>query len=149
MTSAKSTWLVTTDSNTCRVYDYCVKAHKLNLVKEITHPENRLKDTDLTSDRAGSYKVSGGAPGAFAQASDPKEIKKEEFSREVAKELDHGRNTNAYGALIVIAPPHANGLLLQHLNKHVKELISHNIKKDLLHLNNKGLLDFLHQHLHG
>lgn len=144
--SKKPTWLVATDSSTCRLYEYCEKSHQLNLVKEISHPENRFKDIELTSDRSGSFKVNGGAPGAFAQASDPKEIKIEEFSKEIAKELDHARAINAYEKLIVVSAPHTNGLLLQNLNKHVKALITHNIKKDILHLKNKELLTFIHDH---
>lgn len=141
------TWILITDSNTCRLYNYCQKPELLTLVQEIKHPENKLRDTDLTSDKPGHYKVSGGAHGAFSQETDPKEIKIEDFSREIAKALDHGRNTHAYETLIVIAPPHMNGLLLQHINKHVSELITHNIKKDVLHCTDRELLDFLHQHI--
>ena len=141
------TWILTTDSNTCRLYNYSEKPELLTLVKEIKHPENKLRDTDLTSDKPGHYKASGGAHGAFSQQSDPKEIKIEDFSREISKALDHGRNTHAYEKLIVIAPPHMNGLLLQHMNKHVRDLITHNIKKDMPHLTNRELLDFLHQHI--
>ena len=141
------TWILTTDSNTCRLYNYTEKPELLTLVKEIKHPENKLRDTDLTSDKPGHYKASGGAHGAFSQQSDPKEIKIEDFSREIAKALDHGRNTHAYEKLIVIAPPHMNGLLLKHLNKLVKDLVTHNIKKDIPHCTDRELLDFLHQHI--
>lgn len=140
------TWILTADSNTCRLYNYSEKPEQLTLVKEIKHPENKLRDIELTSDKPGHYKTSSGAHGAFSQPSDPKEIKIEDFSREIAKALEHGRNTHGYEKLIVIAPPHMNGLLLQHLNKHVSDLITHNIKKDIPHFTDHELLDFLHQH---
>ncbi|CEG57278.1 host attachment protein [Legionella fallonii] len=142
-----ATWVLITDSNDCRIYQYIKKPHQLTLIKEIKHPENKLRDTDLTSDKPGHYGTSSSARGAFSQQTDPKEIKIEDFSRSIAKELDSDRNTNAYEKLIVIAPPHMNGLLFQHINKHVKELITHNIEKDLLHLKEHELLEFLHTHL--
>jgi len=142
-----TTWVLITDSNDCRIYQYIKKPHQLNLIKEIQHPENRLRDIDLTSDKPGHYGTSGSARGAYSQPTDPKEIKIDDFSRSIAKELDHDRNTNSYEKLIVIAPPHMNGLLFHHINKHVKELVIHNIEKDLLHLNEHDLLEFLHTHI--
>ena len=140
------TWILTTNSNTCKLYNYSEKPEQLTLIREISHPENKLKDIDLTSDKPGHYKANGGAHGAFSQPSDPKEIKIDDFAREIANALDHGRNTHNYEKLIVIAPPHMNVLLFQHLNKHVKDLVTHNIKKDIPHYTKRELLDFLHQH---
>ena len=140
------TWVLITNSNTCRIYHYIKKSNQLTLVKEIQHPENKLRDIDLTSDRPGHYKGGGSSHGAFSQQSDPKEIKVDDFSKEIATELDHGRTTHLYEKLIVIARPHMNGLLFQHINKHVNDLVTHKIEKDLLHSTERELIDFLHQH---
>lgn len=140
------TWVVNTDSNTCRIYDYNRKPVQLILLKEIQHPENKLKDIDLTSGKPGKYKSSGGAHGAYTQETDPKEIKIQDFSREIAHALEHGRNIHAYKNIILIAPPHMNGLILQHANKHVKELVTHSIEKDLMHLPEDELLNFIRTH---
>lgn len=140
------TWVLTTDSNTCRIFHYIKKANQLTLLKEILHPENKLRDIELTSDKPGHYKSSNSTHGSYSQPTDPKEVKIEVFSREIAKELDHGRNTNAYETLIVIAPPHMNGLIFQHVNKHVKNLVTHNIEKDVVNLPIHELLSFLRMH---
>jgi protein required for attachment to host cells len=137
-------WVVNSNSNVCRIYDYQKKAGKLILLKEINHPENRMKTGEfLTSDKPGHYQSSNAAHGTFAPHSDPKEVAIDQFSREIAKELDHGRKTNIYDKLILINPPHMNGLIHLHLDKHVKELVMHNIPKDLLHLPDHELLDYL------
>lgn len=39
-----------------------------------------------------------------------------------------------------------NGLLFQHINNNVKNLVTHNFEKDLLHLADHELLDFLKIH---
>lgn len=141
----KVTWVVIADSNICRIYHYSKKLNQLDLIKEINHPENKERDIDLTSDKPGHYQTGGSARGAYSQPMDPKEIKIDDYSREIAKELEHGRDTNAYEKLIVISLPHEEGLLFRHLNNHVKNLVTHNIKKNVLHLSHSDLLDFLHK----
>ena len=146
MLNQQSGWVVNTNSNTCKIYHYCKKPISLALVKEINHPENKLRDIELTSAKPGHYQSKGSAHGAYSQPSDPKEIKIEAFSKEIATVLDHGRNSNNYQYLIVIAAPHMHGLLLQQMNKHVKSLITHHIEKDLIGFSENQLLDFLREH---
>ncbi len=146
MSSNNTAWVVNTDSNTCRIYQYKKGSDQLTLFKEIRHLENKLRDIDLTSDKPGHYKSSGTTHGAYSQPSDPKEIKIDAFSREIAEELDHGRNIQAYKNLIIIASPHMSGLLFQHINKHVHDLVTHKIEKDLIHLPDHELLVFLRAH---
>jgi protein required for attachment to host cells len=146
MSSNHSVWVVATDSATCRIYQYSKKPSQLTLLKELNHPENKLRDIDLTSDKPGHYKSSNATHGAYSQPTDPKEVKIDDFSREIARELDQGRNNHAYHNLIIIAPPHMNGLLSQHINKHVKELVTHNIDKNVAQLPDHELLNFLQTH---
>ncbi len=138
-------WVVNTNTNACHIYHYQKSPAQLTLLKEINHPENRLKKSDfLTSDKPGHYQSdTSNAGGSFAQRTDPKEIAIDDFAREIARELNHGRATNAYENLIIITEPHMNGLLFQHLDKHVKNLVINTIQKDLQHLTDKELLAFL------
>src|SRR5579872_4849254 len=141
MNSNEITWAIVFDSNMCRIFKYSKKHRQLETVKELNHPENKLRDIELTSDKPGHYKSSHSTNGSYSQPSDPKEIKIDSFAREIANELDHHRNINAYHKLIIIAAPHMNGLLLKHINKHVEKLISKNIEKDLMHQSNQELLN--------
>jgi len=136
-------WVINTDTNTCRIYHYQKKPRELTLINELQHPENRLLDQDLVSDKPGRYRSMGQPRSAYDPSSDPKQVKIDNFSREIAKLLDANRKIQAYEQLIIIAGPSMNGLLLQHLNKHVKELIVQNIQKDLLHMQAKELLTVL------
>ncbi|EKD71309.1 MAG: hypothetical protein ACD_46C00219G0005 [uncultured bacterium] len=137
--------ILNSNSNTCRIYQYHKNPAKLELIKEIVHPENRLKKSDyLTSDKPGRYRTSNAAHGAYSDG-DPKETEFDNFSREIAKELDTRRKNNSIEKLIIITAPHMNGLLHQHLNPHVQSLITHNIQKDLLHLTDHELLKYLQE----
>lgn len=140
------TWVITTDTNTCRIYYYKKKPTQLTLLKEIKHPESKLKNSDLVSDKQGHYKANDAAHGNYSPHMEAKEIEIDNFSRVIANELDQGRNKQSYEKLIIIAPPQMSGLLFQHINKHVKELVTNNIQKDLLHLADHELLEFLQSH---
>lgn len=138
-------WFVIADTNICKIYSHDTKLHQLHLCKEIEHPENKLKNVDLVSDGPGSYQAMH-ARGAYAPPSDPKEVKIDTFAREIAEALNADRNNQLYNKLVIIALPHMNGLICKHLNKHVKDLVAHNIEKDLLHLQDHELVHFIQLH---
>lgn len=140
-------WITSANTNTCRIYSYDKNHSKLTLLKEIKHPEMRLKTSDsLTTDRPGHYQTSESARGAYSPHMDAKEIEIDNFSREIADELDKGRKANLYEKLILISAPHMHGLINHHLNKYVKDMMINSIEKDLIHLNERELLEFLHKH---
>ncbi|WP_347252066.1 host attachment protein, partial [Legionella sp.] len=117
------------------------------LIKEIQHPENKLRDIEITSDKPGRYQAMGQAHGTYTQPTDPKEIKIENFSKEIAKILEYNNTVHGYEKLILVAPPHINGLLLKHLDKQVKKRVTHHIEKDFIHLSEDKLLDHLNEAL--
>ena len=142
MTTHSNTWIVISDTNDCRIYSY-TQDKQILLLKEIRHPDNKLRDIELTSDKPGHYKAGINARGAFSQRSDPKEILIDDFAREIARELDHGRTTNAYSKILLFALPHMHGLIAQHINKHVQSMIARTIEKDVMYLTPAELLDLL------
>jgi protein required for attachment to host cells len=140
-------WIVTANSSQCSIYRCAHRGSSLTLLKEFTHPEMRLKKSEyLTSDKTGHYKTDISARGAYEPHTDPKEVEMTHFCHEIANELDRGRNDHEYKELIIIAPPHMNGLLFQTLNKHVKELIGNKIQKDIQNFTQPELVNFLKTH---
>lgn len=142
------TWIVTANSNHCCIYQFDKKSTKITLLKEIDHPANKHKKSDyFTTDKPGHYKSNGSAGGSYSSHTDPKAAAIDDFSREVAHELNRGRNANAYKALIIITPSHMNGLLHKHLDKNVQELVSHTIQKDVMSLSERELLQFVEKNI--
>jgi protein required for attachment to host cells len=142
-------WVVTANTNRCRIFNYDMNPHQLTLVKELHHEEAVLKDSDLVSDKPGHYKTSGPTHGSFSPHEEPKTVEREVFAREIAKELDNNRKQNQYKKLIMVIPPYMNGLVHQHLDKHVKECITHNLNKDYSYLKEHEILDTLKHDLGG
>ncbi len=139
------TWIVILNSNECRIFSFSKKNKKLNLIKEIYHPENKKKDADLVSDKPGHYNTNSQSGGAYSQHTDPKDVKIAQFILEIDKLLDEGRTHQQYEKLIVIAPPKIEGHLMQHMNKNVEKLITQRIQKDVVFLKEHELLNFLMQ----
>jgi protein required for attachment to host cells len=137
-------WVVITNAVTCKIYHYQKSPAKLLLIHELNHPENRLrKEEFLTSDKPGHYKSSTSNRGAFSPRTDPKAVEYDNFAREIARLLDHGRTDHSYDKLIVIGTPQMNGLLFKHLNKNVQDLVTNEISKDLMKFTERELLEFL------
>ncbi|MCW8409867.1 host attachment protein [Legionella sp. PATHC035] len=143
----QTTWVLAADTNTCRIYKSTTTPYDLKLIKELQHPQSKLRDIELTSEKPGRYNTATTTRGTYTQQSDPKEIEIDNFARTIAEELDHSRNAHEYDKLIVITGPHMNGLLFHHLNKHVHHLVTHNLKNDVIHLTEKELSDFLRKNL--
>lgn len=141
-------WIVTANSNTCRIYNYAKSPQEMSLIKEINHPENKLKKSELlTSEKPGHYQTDTSARGTYSPRTDPKDVEIDNFSREIANELNQGRNANAYTNLIIITSAHMNGLLSHHLDKNVAALVKKEIQKDVMQLPNHELIEFLKDHL--
>lgn len=136
-------WVLNSNSNTCKIYDYHKPSDSLKLIKEFEHPENKLKTSELVSDKPGKYKANDASRGSFSPASDPKENMINQFLHDVAKTINTERSKNNFDKLIIIAPPNIDGILMQHLDKHVKSLIICNIQKDHLQTPEKELLEVL------
>lgn len=136
-------WIVVADSFLARIYTHNTNSHSepLKLFHTLEHPESKLKDHDLVSDRPGHYKTDGTNRGAFVPRSDPKEVEIDKFAKDIADFLDHGRVQNQFEHLFIFAEPHFYGLIGMHMSKQVKEMIKKVVHKDYAHLNEHELHD--------
>lgn len=147
LNNENQTWVIVANSNICQIYTYNKKPGHLSLHKDIQHPESKLKNSELTSDKSGQYKARDTTRGNYSPHMDAKEIEMDNFAREIAKILNQERSLNHYNNLILVASARTSGLLFQHMDKNVKELITHHIQKDIVHLANHELIDFIKSNL--
>lgn len=138
-------WIVTANTNNCRIYEHHNNA--LNLLKEINYPENKLKESEIGSDKPGRYNSSNSmGGGVYAPHTEIEDIQDNDFAREIAIELNEARNKNSYKELVIVMPAQIEGLFSKHLNKNVKDLIKLTIQKNIMHLSEKELLGYLDEH---
>jgi protein required for attachment to host cells len=140
-------WVVVANTNDCKIYHFQKIPAQISFLKEMSEPENKLKASEhLTTDRPGHYHGGGSARGAFSPHTDPKQNEYDNFARKIAQELNDARNGQQFDELIIVAEPHMHGLIDQHLDKHVKNMVIHDLQKDLVHMNERDLLAYLLKH---
>lgn len=126
---AQTTWILVANASRAKLFANEGPNRGLALMKEIHHPESRQKNAELVTDRPGSMAGTAGR-GAMAPHMQPKEHEARVFALELARELTHGRNSNAYKRAILVAPPSMMGLLNDSLDSVTSNLVTDRFEKD-------------------
>ena len=67
------TWILVANASLARLYEHLGPKKGLKLIKELEHPESRMKNAELSSDKAGSFQVSSDSGrGSREQQTPPK-----------------------------------------------------------------------------
>ena len=138
-----TTWILVANSSIANLYASHGPHKGLQLVKQLVHPESREKASELVSDRPGHDQAHGGGHGSYVPETSPKQNEAEHFALQLAKELEHGRATNNYERLILIASPPFIGMLNSRLEAHVRALVTETIEKDYTQATERELASHL------
>ena len=126
----KPVWLIL--ANTCQSDIYHLSKEGYFFVKELIHPDSRLKTQDLISDRPGHYKTSHAAHGQFISPDDAHEEEHKNFARKIVAFLKKSHEDRHFKTLIVCAEPHFYGLLKKLMPPEIQKVISKPIMKDYI-----------------
>lgn len=137
------TWILVANASLARLYAHLGPKKGLQLVKEIVHPESRMKNTDLITDRAGQLQAAGSGHGAREPSSAPKLHAARAFAQKLAKELYMGRSRNRFGRAILIAPPAFMGMINATLDRPTAQLVTDRFEKDYTKSTEPALRDHL------
>ena len=125
-------WVVVADSVRCRLYEQALVNSDYREVRDLVHPEARLRDRDAVTDKPGS---NDGAVGQGRHPMPPKtDIKDHEqelFAREICSHLEKGRQNGEFNHLVLVAPPAFLGKLRNGLSAELGKLVVAEINKDL------------------
>lgn len=124
------TWILVANASLARLYANLGPKQGLQLVKEIAHPESRMKNADLSSDRAGQMQAGGSGHGAREQQTPPKLNAARSFAQMLAKELYLGRSRNLFARAILVAPPAFMGMLNATLDGPTSQMVTDRLEKD-------------------
>lgn len=127
-------WILVADRSRARVFSQRLPGEPLEEVKDFVHPESSLKKHDVVTDRQGRFSERGGARQAGDPETDFKHETAEKFAGELVDFLEHGRQTNQFGQLTLIAAPLFLGVLRQKLTSPLSQLTTLEIDKDYTHL---------------
>lgn len=140
-------WIIVANSSDCKIFSYYKDIHKLSLIEEIKHPENRLREHDLISDSYGFYKKAGMHRSSYEPETSHTALAMDKFSREVAEKLNIGRIKNLFDEVILLMPATMGGRLCKHLNKNVQSMIRKVFRKNLVNLSDRDLKQYLCENL--
>ena len=127
------TWIVVAESSRARVYEANGRKSPLLEVEALVHPEGRLHEGDLVSDRAGSDSGSfGQGRHMFSDKTSARDQEHIDFARELTDCLESARNRKAFDKLILAAPPAFLGLLRDKFSKPLMGMVTKQIDKNLV-----------------
>jgi len=127
------TWFLVADSSRARLYEVEKRSAPFVEVESFDHPEGRLHEGDLVSDRPGS---DGGSIGQGRRVYDEQTSAREQedirFASTLAEHMAAARNAGDLERLVLVAPPAFLGLLRDKLSKEVMSRVSKQIDKNLV-----------------
>jgi len=125
----KALWVLIANSSVARVYKK--EGTNLTQIKILDHPESRLHNRDLVSDKPGrDFESVGTARHALEPQHSPHEIEAMSFAKEVACFLQTAKNNGEFDALYLAANPSMLGLLRQEFDADTAKLIESEVDKD-------------------
>lgn len=136
----ETTWIVVADRTEARLFESKgAGMGALQHMRDIPHPEGRLRTRDMEADKSGRMSDSFGTRHALSPHHDPEERHAQKFAHHLAEILNKGRNDHAYQKLILVAEPGFLGDLSGALDKHTSALVEKAVGKDLMHVGENEL----------
>jgi protein required for attachment to host cells len=135
----KESWLIVANSSLARIFKI-EKRHDLKEVKVLEHPESRLHNLDLVSDKPGrDFESAGMGRHAIEPKTLPKRQEFATFAKHIADYLENAHQNGEFEFLYVAASPSLLGLLRQAMNPNIAKSIKAEIDKDMTQMNPKEL----------
>jgi len=113
----------------------------------VEHPEGRLRDTEIDTDRAGSGNTGRGAGGNAAvrhtmgggNSSTPHDHLAQQFAKSIATKLQHARGAGRFTRLVLAAEPRFLGMLRESLDAPTARCVVNSVSKNLQSLSLREL----------
>lgn len=127
-------WLIVVNSHVARIFQLGPK-HKLDEIHTLVHPESRLRNIDLTSDKPGrDFESQGKTRHSLEPRTLPKDHEFALFAKQIAEYLEKACVRGDCQRLYLAASPAILGLLRQALYPETVKLIVEEIDKDITQL---------------
>jgi protein required for attachment to host cells len=129
-----SVWILVCDASRAVLYAAEKRGDDWRSIGTYSHPESRLKSSELTPTEPGHSLKSKGVASlhtVLKSSTSPQEAEKQHFAQQLAEVVNDGARKGSYDGLVLVALPHFAGLLEEHLSTEVKKRAMATIHKDL------------------
>lgn len=146
----KTVWIVVANRGVARLFKTCQPTGPMEEMEAFIHPEARLHDQDLVTDRPGRGLDRFGA-GRHADDADSSltEQETDNFALELSRLLKKGRAQGRFDTMVLIAAPTFLGALRERLDGPTRERITLEVAKNLVHLDASALRQYLPELLYS
>jgi protein required for attachment to host cells len=124
-------WVVVSDTTRARIFNAPKGKGPLTELAALSHPEGRLHEGDLVSDRSGRDRNSGSGSHDMGHEVSAKEEEADRFASYVCEELEAARVKGDFLKLYLVAAPQFLGLLRKHKSSGLDKLVVEEISKNL------------------
>lgn len=127
-----TTWVIVADASRARIFSAEKSFSALEQIEEINHPEGRLHDQDLNSDRPGrSFDSAGDGRHALGKEVPPKKHEAQRFAKALCDRLNNARATGLFEKLYIVASPSFLGNMRNCMNDVTQKAIAGELDKNL------------------
>ena len=139
----KNSWLIVANSSLARIFKI-QNLQSLVEIETLQHPESRLHNMDLVSDKPGrGFESVGTQRHGLETGTTPKQDEFLVFARHLANYLKSAHQAGSYETLYIAAGPTLLGLLRQTLDSSVTKAIHGELDKDMTHLKTDEMIAHL------
>jgi len=137
------TWIVVADGARARFLLHTGIGKGLGSAMDHDMANALLPNREIVSDDAGRAADPGGGSSRVEPTVDHHAFEKERFSNQVAQVLNKARAENRFDRLVLVAPPKTLGYLREELDKHTRERVYGELRKDLTNARTEELTTHL------
>jgi protein required for attachment to host cells len=136
-----TTWVLVANHSNAHLFETEGPGKGLKYLRNIPHPEGRLKSGAINADKPGRSQDSmkTGGRHAMGKEHDPKEQDALRYAKHLAQVLDEGRTHNHYAKAVLVAEARLLGQLRAALEPHTAALVAASHDKDLAGLDEQTL----------
>ena len=139
-----TTWILTANRSSASLFESDWPGKSMRRIKDIAHPEGRLQNKNIDTDKPGrSFDSFGQGRHAMGSKQEPTEHIAKQFAQELSELLNKGRITHAYDQLVLMAEPRFLGMLRAALDANTAALVVQTVNKELLNAKEEDLAKYL------
>lgn len=139
-------WIIVANQSEARFFEQDLRSLNIEFLHKIEHPEGRMRNQDLKTDRSGrafsSWSGSRSSHGMETKLS-PQQKQAEVFAGQINDQLRKGFHENRFDEIELVAEPQFMGSIFAQLDKNVKRAVKEKVTKDLAYFSDHEVKKYL------
>ncbi|SIT65841.1 Protein required for attachment to host cells [Ectothiorhodosinus mongolicus] len=125
-------WVLVADASRARIFSADKSFSELQELQDFAHPESRLHEQSMQSDRPGRvFDSAGDGRHAMGKENPPKKHEATRFAKTLCEHINMGRARGDFEKLYIIAAPAFLGELRQGMNPTTQKAVVEEVSKNL------------------